>query len=793
MKLLNHLGKETIVVTNYNYKEELLKDLSRDNNFYNISFLSMKEFLNRYYFSYDYKAIYYLMNKYNLKYDVADLYLKNIYYIEDKIYNNSKLDRLVSIKKELKEENLLTFDKYFKDYIKDKKIIFYGFNYFKLFEQNLIEELKSFCNIEVLEKEYKEYNPEVYELHTLEEECEYVTISILKLIERNIPISKIKITNLNSDYVEILTNALNMYGLDLDYNETKLISTKVVDDFLNMETSIEDRVNLLKDKYKNNKIFEELIKVVNKYISFSDIDIALEIIREDLKNRTIPCDKTSNMIEVIDYKNYPIKDDDYVFMLSFNEGIIPTVYKDEDYITDNLKNSIPIYDTNTLNKLERESTIKNILSIKNLIITYKNISYYDTFYPSSLIEDLNFNVIKKEVSINESYSDLASKIRLNKLIDEYLKTGSIDEKLPIMYSNYKTSYMSYDNTYKTIDKNLFKEYINNSYSLSYSKLDDFYKCPFKYYISKVLKLDIFEDNFAIYLGSLFHYVLENNLKDGKEVSILIKEFVDNNERVLNYKEKFFINKIEKDINFALISIKEHLDNTNLTTMLFENEIEVKKEGDISVTFKGIIDKMMYEEKGDKTLLCIIDYKTGNVDIDLKKVPLGLSMQLPIYLYLADNSDLKDIEIAGFYIQRVLNTEVNISDKKSYEELKKEELKLNGYTNSNEDIVYELDKTYDESKFIKSLGLNQDGSFHAYSRLLDTNQIKNLITIVDNKIDEAIDNINNCHFNIKPKTTEKENFGCKYCDFRDICFRENKDLDYITPYEDLSFLGGDNND
>ena len=56
--------------------------------------------------------------------------------------------------------------------------------------------------------------------------------------------------------------------------------------------------------------------------------------------------------------------------------------------------------------------------------------------------------------------------------------------------------------------------------------------------------------------------------------------------------------------------------------------------------------------------------------------------------------------------------------------------------------------------------------------------------------EAIDNINNCNFPVKPKTTEKENIGCNYCKFSDICFKENKDLEYISFPKDLSFLGGD---
>lgn len=792
MELLKHLSKETIVITNYAYKDYLLKELSKEQKLYNISFLSMKELINRYYFSYDHKSIYYLMDKYNLKYDIADLYLKNLYYIEDKFYNNSKLDKLVSIKKELNENCLLIYDKLFNNYLKNKKLIFYGFNYFKLFEQDLIKKLESICDVEIIKKSYEENKHEVSEFNTLEEECEYVAVSILKLLEKKVSISNIKITNINSDYIDILNRTFNMHGLSLDYKENRLISTKVVADFFDLEGNIEKRIEILNSKYKNNPILEELINIANKYLSFSNLNIVLDMLKEELKTRILPYDKTSNMIEVIDYKNYPIKENDHVFMMSFNQSSIPIIYKDEDYITDNIKEGLLLDNTSELNKYERENAINNIRNIKNLVITYKNISYYDTFYPSNLIPDLNYETKKKEVTISESYSNLNSKIKLAKLIDEYLKTGMVTDNLKILYSNYKTEYMNYDNSYKNIDKDLFKDYIENSYNLSYSSLNSFYKCPFRYYISNVLKLNIFEDTFATYLGSLFHYVLENNLKNNTDVDLLVKEFVKENDRELTYKERFFINRSKKDMNFALETIRKQLESTNLKKMLFENEIEVVKEGDITVTFKGFIDKIMYEEKDNKTIMCIIDYKTGYVDIDLRKVPFGLSMQLPIYLYLASNSKLKNAVFAGFYIQRVLNNEVNIDFEKSYTDQKEENLKLNGYSNSDKDILYEFDHTYKNSSFIRSLKLNKNEKFSYYSKILNNYQINNLINLVDSKIENAINEINNCNFKISPKTTEKENLGCEYCNFSDICFKENKDLDYITPYEDLSFLGGDHN-
>ena len=170
MDVLERIDKETIIITNYSYKNKLLKEVSRMDKFFNISFLSMKELKNKLYFTFDNRAIYYLMKKYNFKYDVAITYLNNLLYISNKNYNAPKLDKLVEIKRELEDNNLLIYDKYFKDYLNGKKIIFLGFNYFNKFEKNIIFELEKITSVEVIDKDYKKNNPVVYFFNTLEEE-----------------------------------------------------------------------------------------------------------------------------------------------------------------------------------------------------------------------------------------------------------------------------------------------------------------------------------------------------------------------------------------------------------------------------------------------------------------------------------------------------------------------------------------------------------------------------------------------------------------------------------------------
>ena len=99
--------------------------------------------------------------------------------------------------------------------------------------------------------------------------------------------------------------------------------------------------------------------------------------------------------------------------------------------------------------------------------------------------------------------------------------------------------------------------------------------------------------------------------------------------------------------------------------------------------------------------------------------------------------------------------------------------------------------YENSNFIKSMKVTSNG-FASYSKVLSDNEINNLIDVVDKKIDFARDNILDGNFDVNPKQIGDEEVGCKYCKFRDLCFKTNNDFERLEENKSLSFLGGDYN-
>ena len=221
----------------------------------------------------------------------------------------------------------------------------------------------------------------------------------------------------------------------------------------------------------------------------------------------------------------------------------------------------------------------------------------------------------------------------------------------------------------------------------------------------------------------------------------------------------------------------------------EEKITIDKSiEDLKIEFVGIIDKIFYQERNSKKEVAIIDYKTGNPSLDLTKLPYGMSMQLPIYLYLLKNK-WETADVVGFYLQKIVPSVINKDLKKTYEQQKKEFLKLQGYSLSDEQLLEQFDNTYVDSSFIKSMRLSSKG-FASYAKVLNEEKMKQIFELVDKNIDIAINDIINAKYDINPKQVGTELIGCEFCQFRDICFKKHQDVIHLKEYKDLSFLGGE---
>ena len=255
MDFIKDINKETIIICKKGFKEQFLKL----NILKPVKLMTPTEFIKKLYFTYDESAILYIMKKYNIKYDIAKMYLENIYYVEDTLYDIEKLDFLVNLKKELISNSLLIYNKLFQEYVKNVDIILYDIR-----PNNYL--LKALSNLKYKEvkRNYNNYPHEIIKFHNINEEVEYVAYNIASLIDSGISPSKIYLTNVDKSYYNTINRIFPLFNLKVNLNnQINLVSFPLVREFLNLISSFTIKESLEKLN-QQDPIYNELVKVINK-------------------------------------------------------------------------------------------------------------------------------------------------------------------------------------------------------------------------------------------------------------------------------------------------------------------------------------------------------------------------------------------------------------------------------------------------------------------------------------------------------------------------------------------------
>lgn len=761
-----------IIICPNQEKIKILEELSTKKELLNIKFMTKEEFINNYYFSYDDNTIYYLMSKYNLHIDIAKLYLKYLYVIEDnKKYQNKKLVFLQDIKKDLINNNLLSFNKAFKNSIKNYDIEIKNYYNLEKYEEELFNSINNYSLTKV--------SKDIYEFNTIEEETNFVALKIIELLKQNIDINKIYICNLSNDYYYIIEKIFSYYNIPINIDKKNTIySTKVVKDYLETnELDLEDNT-----KSSINK------KIINVLKDLNNLDTNSKeyetILIDKLKNTYLNNTKLSNAINIKDLYKEEFNNDEYIFILGFNNDFL-NLKNDTDYITDNEKDEVNLYKTNYLNKRSKNTLSYLLSNIKNLTISYSYNSPFKTYYKSSLIEDYDLKVINNDID-NYNYSNIYNKLRLGEFLDNYYIYGEKNNSINILNNTYKIPYRDYSNNFTGINNNTYLKNLPYPLNLSYTSLNTYNECHFKYYIRYVLRLEPYEDKFSTFIGSMYHEILTLYKDNNFDFEEVYKKYIE--ERDLSLKEKLLLIKIKEDLILLIEKLKEQQKLTNYNEELYEKKLTVPLDKEVAVNIIGYIDKIMYYKEIEDMYFSIIDYKTGTIDTHIEPMKYGLHMQLPVYLYLIHYSKAFTSPIfTGIYYQNILFNYPKYSN--TLEKDEETKYYLQGYSTSNIDILSRFDKTYEDSKLIKSMKYKDD-KFGAYSKVIDDEEIIDLVKYTKNIINDNVDDIIKGEFTINPKIYNNKNISCEYCNFKDVCYKKDDDNIYLDKVEDLSFIGGD---
>lgn len=783
--------ENTLIICLNNYKNSLLEMFSNEHKIFGVNFMTLEEYKKNFYFNYDFEAVKYLVDK-GLSQDNAKEILNNICYVENKTYNNNRLDKLVAYKNELQSNNLLIYNPIFKEYVKNKNVIVIGYQQLNKNDESIIigKTVKIVIDKEI-EKKYT-----INSFVDINNEVEFIYNSIYDLLEKGIDINDIYVMNLNSDYDSYIKKYNKYYGFNIEEtNNNLIIGTELAKKFVEMldNNTKEEIYDYLKEK--NNDVSNKLIKILNNYADVK-LEDAKKYILSDLNNARIN-KLYKNVVKKAEIGTFFDKNE-YVFLLGFNDEV-PSTSKDTDYISDNLKPLVNLQNSEAINSLRKSNLRIYLSNIDNLVLSYCESSPFKTYNKQILFDEEKSEYKYQELKNN--YSDNLNKERLINKLDNLRKFNDVSNTLDKLYATYgKNNYLNYNNKFKGLTslqtQNLINQISNDSkLKLSYSSMNSFFECNFKYYLENVLKV---KEPFGTYytkLGTVCHGVLQDlyreenfDFEESWNKQITKEEEKENTKIFENSSEMFFVNKIKEELKQDIDIVRKQKANSLLSNEkceeIFTHDVTE------NIKFVGFIDKLMYKQTDDEILASVVDYKTSkSIEIDKDIMKFGLSLQLPSYLYLIKHSSTfdKNVRIVGLYIQHIINYDNKYRDiNTQLTQNKEESMKLDGISSIDPDRLSMLDislNSSSKSETIKGISINKDGSLKKSTKLYSDEQFDDLSNLVEENIKIAGNTIISGDFSINPKQIDKVNKSCEYCKYAAICYRRNDDIKHYSTKEE----------
>lgn len=718
-----------------------------------IKCLSKSELIERCYFRYDDNALIYLMKK-GKTYSEAKEILVNLRGIKR---GNEKLDELYNIYEELNQKHLLKKDYLFKNLFNEKKVYVYGYSK-KDEELNYL--LKSYLKVdyEFIERNNKNNKPMIINFESKEDEVNRLFIEIAKLVEKGVSLNDIYLYKYPSDYDMLIKKYARYYNLPIEFTcELNLYETRVFNEYL---YNLKECNNLIEayDKLDDYSYYDygakrKLVNLINDALNVSDsVDNIYQFIIEKAKGIRLKGKKYDNSIKIVSSN---VVRDGYVFIVGFSLGSYPTFSKDTDYLSDKEKKILHLNTSVLKNKINEEELSYFVSNQDNLYISRTSKDGKEEKYDTQVAKSLNLkNIIKNDEGIR--YSKELSEIEVARYNDVYF-SYRIDGVFVDAIDPKSFAYREYDYHFKYSD--VFKD--DKMITTSYSRINEYNKCPFKYFIMKLCKCDSFEDSFTINLGNLFHKILEDSLSKSINLNDYQSEI---DEKFVTCKDKFFLNHLLPQVEKIIEKNKDFISHSSFNKQYAEVQCAISV--DDKSMLKGKIDKIVVNEKEKE--IYIVDYKTYNLSFNRMKVPYGFDLQLPLYGVLL-KEQFPNYKQVGLYIQNIC---VQKENEKSF--------LLNGLTLLDERVISRLDhsivnKSYYIDKITKtSKGLKKNKS------LISEQEFEDILKDAKEALSNSIRNIREGKFDIKPtRFTNEQSSPCSYCKLSSVCFHEARDTNIIT--------------
>ena len=573
-------------------------------------------------------------------------------------------------------------------------------------------------------------------------------------------------------------------------------------------------------------IFDEIVNIFNN--EKITLDNFYKIFKIGLKNSNLgKIPGTQDGVTVGDTERSRTHKVKAIFIIGLNDGVFPTINKDEGYFNDTDRNILKeqgielakgtienLYDDNfniykafttaeeklflsysssdTEGKSLRPSTL--ILKIKKIFINLKE--------KSDILEKDNYFINEKELYENLIFNinNFNEKNNLNNLFlfYKYFKENKNYKK--ILKNNLE--YIKYLKMPEKIKKENIQKLYGNKLNTSVSKLETFKSCPYEYFLQYSLKLKEKEELKIKNLdtGSFMHEVINSFFEELNKQKINVKNIEEKNiEKIINKiideklqnsknyifvateKYKLLVKRLKriilKALKYIIISLKSSDFEIIGTEVAFDEKngkykpIKIDLEDGKTIEIVGKIDRIDIAEDGNNKYIRIIDYKSSVKDIDFTSIYGGIQLQL--ITYLDAMCKIEDFIPAGILYFSLLEQMINSSKKLTEEEMEekiKNNFKMKGLILADVKVAKMQDNNLmpsTSSKIIPAY-MDKNGNLSPKkSNIATKEEFEKLQKYVNNTIKEIAKEILNGNIQLKPYYKNKKT-PCEYCIYKNMC-------------------------
>jgi ATP-dependent helicase/DNAse subunit B len=749
MESLKNINDNSLIICTNQDKLQILNYLSNNSIFLNLKFYNPNSNFDL--FSKEYP--FFMTNNFQISPNLSEKIKKYFDYIEvDDSYDNQKIEELRKIKINL---------------LRNAIIVKSTLSYQDVYSINDIL-IPSFIkgqvnNISLFEKPEEVIS--IYKTKDQSEQVFFVYQRIVEMLEKGISINKINILNSSEEddlqFSKIFNDARINYNINkrqaiFDYQITtnliKILKTQSYEDGLSFLEQLETSI-----------IQKKLIRLFNSYES--------KLVRENIDTFIYELKKVSmipnGLIEAInisEFNNVLVNDDEYYILMNYYDEVFPKKYLDNDYLSDDEAKELRYPSSLDFNKQARLIVKNKIEQMKNIIICYPKIVIDETIksrinLDRKVIEKLYQKELKKF-----SYLPNLDYLEFSKKIYDYRNYRIVSDNLQLLNNTFGNKHSLYIPQFTGINKNTLDILIKKNNTLSGSKIETYNLCPFRYFLTSLLKLDSFNDNIYTFIGNVIHKALELRLKSNNidiEKILLTFNFPESEK----HKFKLFSEIVKENVEMIMSVVNDFEKLSQFNKIYTETKIDL--EFDNTFNLIGYIDKVMVDEETNYYL--IVDYKYSDKDYSLEEFNKGYKLQLPIYLYAWKKMFPEQLP-AGMLYQKT-SLEKKDRDQSS-------DYRMKGIVLDDDKIIKRIDPTVSSIKGLKS---KKDKSISkTASSIIDLVEIENLQKKTYNYIKMAAKSIKSGDFIIKPIITEfsprsQDSISCEFCPFFNICFSKNKIL------------------